>query len=161
MYAMGFCSEKKETIKKLFFHKLCKTPNKREYKLRFPSYTFLFFLKIPDQWFTRWWHHGDHSYFYWLVKGQLLLHALPHVQSAAVIKARGKKGKVKHPKWLRVERQNMIHACHTTVPRMFHKSNVLSLLLDCRPPDVVHSALSLSSIFHRTLTSSNDNTEKY
>ena len=36
-------------------------------------------------------------------------------------------------KWLRVERRNMIHACHATVLGMFHKSNILSLLLVCSP----------------------------
>lgn len=86
-------------------------------------------LYIQDLWFTHQWHHGDHSYFYWLVNGQplfMLCHlSNPHQSTTPWEK------KSTTQKWLRVERRNMIHACHATVLGMFHKSNVLSCLCHC------------------------------
>lgn len=38
--------------------------------LKFASFYSL--LQSQDLWFTQRWHHGDRSYFYWTVKGQLL-----------------------------------------------------------------------------------------
>lgn len=51
-----------------------------------------------ELWFTHRWHHGDHSYFYWLVSSQLfamLCHLSNPQQSTS---PRGKK--VKHPKMI-------------------------------------------------------------
>lgn len=96
----------------------------------------LFFLSVCSQglWFIHRWHHGDHSYFYWLVNGQLffmICHLSNPHQSTSPWEEEKKKSTTQ--KWLRVERQNMIHACHATVLGMFRKSNVLSLLLLCSP----------------------------
>lgn len=56
-------------------------------------------------------------------------HAMPPVQFAAVNKPQeGKKKKKSNTqKWLRDERQIMIHACCATVLCMFHKSNCSAL----------------------------------
>lgn len=94
-------------------------------------------------WFTHRWHHGDHSYFYWLVSSQLfamLCHLSNPQQSTS---PREKKSSTQ--KWLRDERWNMRHACHSTVLGMFHKSNVLSLLLVCHP--YLHLFFVKSAIF--------------
>lgn len=96
--------------------------------------SFYFSLDSQELWFIHRWHHGDHSYFYWLVNGQLfsmLCHlSNPHQSTSPREK---KKKKSTTQKWLRVERRNTIHACHATVQGMFHESDVLSQLLVCYP----------------------------
>lgn len=60
----------------------------------------LFYFSLCSQalWFTHRWHHGDHSYFYWMVNGQLfsmLCHlSNPHQSTSPWEK------KVKHPKMI-------------------------------------------------------------
>lgn len=56
--------------------------------------------------------------------------AMPPVQSAAVNNPLGKKPSTAQ-KWLRGERWNVSRACHATVLGVFHKSNVVLLLLLC------------------------------
>lgn len=107
-----------------------KNERRKDNKQQLDPFLFLWFyfsLYSQELWFTHRWHHGDHSYFYWLVNSQvfsMLCHlSSPHQSTCPWEK------KSSTQKWLWVERQNMIHACRATVLDMFHKSNVLSLLL--------------------------------
>lgn len=105
--------------------------NHIEYMQRAISSFYVSFC-TQERWFTHRWHHGDHSYFYWLVSSQLFS-VLCHLSNRHQSTSPREKKKSSTQKWLRVERRNMIHACHATVLGVFHKSDVLSLLLVCHP----------------------------
>lgn len=93
--------------------------------------SFLLSLHMQQPWFTQQWHHGDHSYFYWLLHVQLLsvLCHLSNLQQSTTPWEKKKKKRSTTQKWLRGERWNVICACRATVSGVFHKSNVLLLLL--------------------------------
>lgn len=79
--------------------------NMKRYKKRDPLFCLSFYFSLSSQelWFIHRWHHGDHSYFYWLVNGQLfsmLCHLSNPHQSTSPWERKKKKKKVNHPKMI-------------------------------------------------------------
>lgn len=79
--------------------------------------SFLLCLCMQQPWLTQQWHHGGHSYFYWLGEVQLC----PCYATCPICSSQQPPGKKMSTtqKWLRGERWNVICACHATVLACF------------------------------------------